>query len=69
MAALTVQYSCGVVAESFEPKVLADSLSRLDADTLRKLKEASHQAAQFLCFEQDGQIIESEIIRLSATGG
>lgn len=69
MAALTERYGCGLVAESFEPQALADALSRLDTDTVRTIKNASHRAAQFLCFEQDGQVIESEIIRLAAAGG
>lgn len=65
MAALARKYECGVVAESFDPQALADVLSGLDAGKLRALKEASHRAAQSLCFEQEGQIIEAEIRRLA----
>lgn len=65
MAALARKYECGVVAESFDPHALAGVLSGLDAEKLRALKEASHRAAQSLCFEQEGQIIEAEINRLA----
>ncbi len=66
MAALAKKYECGIVAESFDPKDLAASLSGLDATKIRALKESSHLAAQSLCFEQDGQIITNEVMRLSA---
>lgn len=65
MAALARKYECGIVAESFDPQALADVLSGLDAGKLLALKEASHRAAQSLCFEQEGQIIEAEIRRLA----
>lgn len=65
MAALTRKYGCGIVAESFEPQALAGALSGLDAGRLRALKEASYRAAQSLCFEQDGKVIEAEIRRLA----
>lgn len=65
MAALARKYKCGIVAESFDPQALAGVLSGLDVGKLRALKEASHRAAQWLCFEQEGQIIEGEIRRLA----
>ncbi len=65
MAVLARKHSCGVVADSFEPQALAQALSALDADRVRVLKEASHRAAQLLCFEQDGRIIKSEVERLA----
>lgn len=65
MAALATKYECGIVAESFDPRALAAALSGLDTGRLRALKEASHHAAQSLCFEQDGRIIETEITRLT----
>lgn len=64
MAALVRKYKCGVVAESFEPLALAKALQGLNADGVRSLKNASHRAAEELCFEQDGQAIMSEVIRL-----
>lgn len=65
MAALTAKYSCGVVADSFEPQVLASALSGLDAERVSAFKDASHRAAQSLCFEMDGMIIEAEVERLA----
>lgn len=65
MAALARKHGCGVVAESFAPQALASTLSDLDTDKVRALKEASHRAAQLLCFEQDGQVIEAEVRRLA----
>lgn len=66
MAALATRYGCGIVAESFDPRTLAAALSGLDAGRVRALKEASHRAAQSLCFEQDGRIIEAEVERLTS---
>jgi hypothetical protein len=65
MAALVRKYECGVVADSFEPQALALALSELDARGVTAFKEASHRAAQSLCFEQNGQIIEAEVRRLT----
>jgi alkanesulfonate monooxygenase SsuD/methylene tetrahydromethanopterin reductase-like flavin-dependent oxidoreductase (luciferase family) len=65
MAALARKHGCGIVAASFEPQALADALSALDGDRVRALKEASHRAAQSLCFEQDGRVIEAEVERLT----
>lgn len=65
MAALARKHGCGIVAASFEPQALAEALSALDADRVRALKEASHRAAQSLCFEQDGRVIEAEVERLA----
>lgn len=65
MAALASKYGCGVVAESFEPQALAGVLSVLGAEQVRAFKAASHAAAQLLCFEQDGQVIETEVRRLA----
>lgn len=65
MAALAKKYECGIVAESFDPQALASALSGLDAGKLRALKEAAHRAAQSLCFEQEGQVIETEVRRLA----
>lgn len=64
MASLVRRFECGIVADSFEPKALAHALNQLDMDQVRTLKEASHRAAQLLCFEQSGQLIETEINRL-----
>ena len=65
MARLVEEYRCGVVAESFEPQALASALSELKAESVRVFKEASHRAAQSLCFEREAQIIETEVERLT----
>lgn len=66
MENLVKKFECGIVAESFEPKALANALTQLDMEQVKALKEASHRAAQLLCFEQSGQLIEAEINRLFA---
>lgn len=66
MAALTKKYGCGVIADSFQAQDLAKALSELSADTVTDFKEASHRAAQVLCFEQDGQILQAEVMRLAS---
>jgi hypothetical protein len=65
MASLVHKHSCGIVASSFEPKALAEALSALDADRVREIKEASHRAAQLLCFEEDGRVIKAQVERLA----
>lgn len=65
MASLVRKYGCGVVAESFEPQALACALAGLDTQDIQSLKAASHRAAEVLCFEQDGRIIEAEVQRLA----
>jgi len=65
MAKLVREYECGIVSDSFEPQALARALSELDVGRVRAFKVASHRAAQSLCFEQDGRIIEAEVERLA----
>lgn len=65
MASLVEKYGCGVVAESFEPQALASVLQGLSTKDVQSIKDASHRAAQELCFEQGGQIIQSEVNRLA----
>lgn len=61
MAALVHRHGCGIVADSFEPDALVRALSALDAHSLAVLKLASDKAAQLLCFEHEGKVIEDEI--------
>jgi len=68
MAKLVREYECGIISDSFEPQALARALSELDAGRVRALKEASHRAAQSLCFERDARIIEAEVERLAFCG-
>lgn len=66
MATLVNLHRCGLVADSFEPSALVLALSSLDAQTLAALKEASDKAAQILCFEHEGKVVEGEIRALLA---
>lgn len=55
MKALVERYRCGVVAESFEPHVLARALTALTAEDVRRMKSASNSAAAELNYEHDGK--------------
>lgn len=66
MAMLVKKHACGVVADSFAPESLANALLHLNEASLRRLKQASHAAAQVLCFEEEGRVIEDEVRRLAS---
>lgn len=66
MASLVRKYGCGVIADSFEPRALAQALSALDVEQVKNFKEASHRAAQRLSFEPFGEAIEAEVARLTS---
>lgn len=53
MADIVRHYNCGVVADSFSIRVMADSLSRLNVEQIHMAKENSHLAAKELCFEKE----------------
>ncbi len=48
MQRIVNKYDCGVVAESFEPRVLADVLGKLNGIDIARYKNNSHRAAQEL---------------------
>ncbi len=48
MRRIVNEYDCGVVAESFEPRALADVLGKLDGAEIARYKNNSHRAAQEL---------------------
>lgn len=48
MQRIVGEYDCGVVAESFEPRALADVLGKLDGAEIARYKNNSHRAAQDL---------------------
>jgi len=64
MAALVRRYECGVIAESFDAGALADTIRKLDRQTVERLKTASDRAARELNYEQGGQLLLSEVERL-----
>lgn len=69
MAKLVREYECGLVAESFDPASLVNALMQLTTERVESFKEASHRAAQALCFEESGKIIKSEIENILSSGG
>jgi hypothetical protein len=52
MARLVRAHDVGVVADDFAPASLARQLERLDAAAIDRLKQASHRAADRLCWEE-----------------
>lgn len=48
MQRIVDEYDCGVAAESFEPRALADVLGKLDVSEIARYKGNSHRAAQDL---------------------
>ena len=48
MQRIVDEYDCGVAAESFEPRALADVLGKLDGAEIARYKNNSHRAAQDL---------------------
>jgi hypothetical protein len=67
MARLVRRHQLGVVAEDFEPASLARLLNALDRPAVDRLKEASHRAAGFLCWEDAGQALDGVVKRLLGT--
>lgn len=61
MANLLHLYHLGMVATSFEPKALAQSLNQLTNDDILKYKQAAFVAAKSLNAENEGKILIDEI--------
>lgn len=66
MRALVEQHGCGVVANSFDPADLAQTLQRLTDSDVRQLKAASARAAPALGFEHDAARLHAVVERLLA---
>ncbi len=64
MASLVRKHELGVVAADFSPRTLAASLNRLTAANIDAFKAASHRAASLLSWEQEREILRSEVARL-----
>lgn len=64
MAALVKHYNLGVVADSFEPKALADKLNSLTSDDIYGFKENAHLATRDLSFGHSGEVLLGEVRRL-----
>jgi hypothetical protein len=67
MARLLREHSCGVTAESFEPRALAATLSALTSAALQRLKTASHDAARALSYERSAQTLLDQIDRIASS--
>jgi glycosyltransferase involved in cell wall biosynthesis len=52
MAAVVNDWGCGVVAQEFSPGALAAALGSLDAESIARMKQRSHAAAEELCAER-----------------
>lgn len=63
MADIVRQYQCGFVSDNFDIKAMAEMLNGLGAEQIWQAKQASHKAAQDLCYEK-----EVEKIRPLLTG-
>jgi glycosyltransferase involved in cell wall biosynthesis len=59
MARLVRQYDCGVVADGFSPKALAERLNAVTSERLDYYKRQSHAAAAELCYENSSQTLIS----------
>lgn len=64
MARLVRQYDCGIIADDFSPRAMADRLHRLDHDRIDHYKRQSHIAARELCFEKSADVLLSTVRKL-----
>lgn len=61
MQRIVNEYDCGVVAESFEPRALADVLGKLDVADIARYKNNSHRAAQELNASKNATRIQTMV--------
>lgn len=64
MAKLLDKYKLGVVAQSFEPQALAQSLNALSTEDIIAFKQAAHAAAHEFSYARDGALLVSTLERL-----
>lgn len=64
MVSLVKEYGCGVVADSFDPQSLANTLEGVTSEDIRAYKQAANRAAAELNYERGGRILKAEIDRL-----
>jgi hypothetical protein len=55
MARLVREFDCGVVSDDFRPDSLASALAALTPESLARLKQNAHRAADALCWEPEGE--------------
>ena len=63
MAALVLEYQCGIVSDSFNIEKMAQILNELTTEKIIKYKNNSDIAAKALCFEQEGKKLQEIISR------
>lgn len=64
MKAVVRDYSCGVVADSFDAAVFAKKLNSLTANEVDSFKRASIRASKYLGFEHDADILNNLVSQL-----
>ena len=64
MKRLVEQYQCGVVANDFTPKALAEVLRNLDRQRVETYRRAADVAAGILCYENSERVLLDTVGRL-----
>ncbi len=64
MANILSKHKLGIVAQSFQPQALAQSLNALDDEDIMAFKRASHAAAHELSYAHDGVLLMSKLEEL-----
>lgn len=66
MANFIKRYSCGVVADDFKPRTLAEQLNTLNTEVIWEMKQNAHKAAKDLCAEKNLEIFDNIVTKLLA---
>ncbi len=68
MSALVRRHGLGMVADTFNPRDLAEKLNQLTRDGLVQMKQAVHRAARELCADANRRLLLEEVDRLVSAG-
>jgi len=68
MQRLVERHHLGVVATGFSTEETIAAISQLDAESIRRFKQASHEAARELSFETDAEVIRT-LVRGALSAG
>ena len=69
MKRLVERYDCGVVADDFTAKALAESLNKLDRRRVEVCRRAAEVAATELCYEHSAEVLQKIARDLLGLGG
>ena len=69
MKRLVERFDCGVVAEDFTPRALAETLGRLDRRQVEACRRAANVAAKELCYERSAEVLQSTVRGLLGLDG